>query len=91
LRIGCCGRYLGLRRTRQQGNGEDYVTRCLMISTLAKYHLFDQIKKNEMEGGVLAFTWERRGAYRILVGEPDGKSQLGRRRHGRKGNIKMDF
>jgi hypothetical protein len=66
-----------------------YITRRLMISTLTKYYLGDQIKKNEMEG-VLALTVERRGAYRILVGKPDGKSQLGRCRRGREGHNKMD-
>jgi hypothetical protein len=33
LRIGCRGRYLGLRGTREQGNGEDYITRSLVIYT----------------------------------------------------------
>jgi len=34
---------------------------------------------------------ERRGAYRVLVGKPDGKSRLARRRCRRKDNIKMDL
>ena len=33
LRIGCWGEYLGLRRRRQQGNGENYTMRHLMICT----------------------------------------------------------
>ena len=34
---------------------------------------------------------ERRGAYKFTVGKPDGKSQLGRSRHRREDNIKMDL
>jgi hypothetical protein len=33
----------------------------------------------------------RRGAYRILVGKPDGKRQLGRPRRTWKNNIEMDL
>jgi hypothetical protein len=34
---------------------------------------------------------ERRDAYRILVGKPEGKSLLGRPRHRWVDNIKMDL
>jgi hypothetical protein len=34
---------------------------------------------------------ERRNAYKILVGKPQGKSPLGRRRHRWMNNIKMVF
>jgi hypothetical protein len=34
---------------------------------------------------------EKRNAYRILVGTPDGKRQLGRPRQRWVDNIKMDF
>jgi hypothetical protein len=34
---------------------------------------------------------EKRNAYRILVGKPEGKRPLGRTRHRWEGNIKMDF
>jgi hypothetical protein len=33
----------------------------------------------------------KRNAYRILVGEPEGKRPLGRHRHRWKNNIKMNF
>jgi len=33
---------------------------------------------------------ERRGIYRVLLGKPEGKRPLGRPRHRREGNIKMD-
>jgi hypothetical protein len=37
----------------------------------------------------VARTGERRGAYRILVGRPEGKRSLGRRRLRWEGNIKI--
>jgi len=33
LRIGCCGEYLGLRGKREEGSGENYIMRGLMIYT----------------------------------------------------------
>jgi hypothetical protein len=34
---------------------------------------------------------ERRGAYRALVGKPEGRRELGTPRHRREDNIKMDL
>jgi hypothetical protein len=34
---------------------------------------------------------ERRGVYRVLVGKHEGKRPLGRPRHRREDNIKMDL
>jgi hypothetical protein len=34
---------------------------------------------------------ERRGAYRALVGNPEGRRPLGRPKHGWVDNIKMDL
>jgi len=39
----------------------------------------------------VARMWERRGAYRILVGKPKGRRLFGRLRHRWENNIKMDF
>jgi len=39
--------------------------------------------------GHVARMWERRGVYRVLVGKPEGKRPLGRRRHRWEDNIKM--
>jgi hypothetical protein len=39
-----------------------------------------------MYGGV-----ERRGAYWVLVGKPEGRRPFGRHRHRWEGNIKMDI
>jgi 3-oxoacyl-ACP reductase-like protein len=52
--------------------------------------LGDQIKKNEMAEHV-ADTVNRRGAYKVLVVRPEGKSPLGRSRLRWENNIKMDL
>jgi hypothetical protein len=41
--------------------------------------------------GYVARTVEGRGAYRILVGRPEGRRQLGRPMHRWEYNIKMDL
>jgi hypothetical protein len=41
--------------------------------------------------GHVACMREGRGVYRVLVGKPEGKRPLGRRRRGWKNNIKMDL
>jgi hypothetical protein len=50
----------------------------------------DYIGKNGM-GGACSTYGEGRGVYRFLVGKPEGKRPLGRPRHRRENNIKMDF
>jgi hypothetical protein len=42
-------------------------------------------------GGHVAPIGERRGIYRVFVGKPEGKRPLGRTRHRREDNIKMDL
>jgi hypothetical protein len=50
------------------------------------------IKSGRMRwAGRVALTGERRGAYRALVGKPEGRRSLGRPRRRREDNIKMDF
>jgi hypothetical protein len=41
--------------------------------------------------GHVVLMGEDRGMYRILVGKPEGKTPLGRPRHRRKENIRMDL
>jgi hypothetical protein len=41
--------------------------------------------------GHVALMGEERGAYRVLVGKPEGKRPLGRPRHRRVDNIRMDL
>jgi hypothetical protein len=56
---------------------------------ITKYYLANQIK-NEM-GGACSTYGEKRDAYRILVGRPDRRRQLGRPRRRWEDNIKMDL
>jgi len=41
--------------------------------------------------GHVACMGETRGAYRVLVGKPEGKGPIGRPRHEQEDNIKMDL
>jgi hypothetical protein len=52
--------------------------------------LNDQVKENEMDRAFSA-SGEKRNAYRILVGKPEGKRPLGRPRRRWVDNIKMDL
>jgi len=58
---------LGLRGIREEGSGENYIMRSLIIT---KYLSGDQIEKHEM-GGACSTFGERRGVYRVLVGKPN--------------------
>jgi len=50
------------------------------------------IKSRRMRlAGHVACLGERRGIYRVLVGNPEGKSPLGRPRCSWEGNIEMDI
>jgi len=42
-------------------------------------------------GGACSMYGARRGLYRVLVGKPQGRRPLGRRRHRWEDNIKMDL
>ena len=42
-------------------------------------------------GGPQSTYGEKRDAYRVLVGKPEGKRQLGKPRHKLEDNIKMDL
>jgi hypothetical protein len=49
-----------------------------------------QIKENDI-GSTCNTNWEKGNAYRISVGKPEGKRQLGRPRYRWVDNIKMDL
>ena len=50
------------------------------------------IKSRRMKwAGHVARMWATRGVYRVLVGKPEGKIPLGRRRRRWEDNIKMDL
>jgi len=57
---------------------------------LTKYHLGDQMEKNEI-GRAYNMHGERRSVYRVLVGKPEGRRSLGRPRHRCKYIIKIDI
>jgi hypothetical protein len=44
-----------------------------------------------MVSGYVAHMGEKRNAYRILLGKPEGKRSLGRPRYRLEGNIKIDL
>jgi hypothetical protein len=58
----------------------------------AKYCIIRKIKSRRMRwAGHVACMGNKRNAYRILVGKPEGKSTLGRIRHRWEDNIRMDL
>jgi hypothetical protein len=67
-----------------------YIDIRIQVVLIAKYHSGHQIKKNEV-GGACSTYGEGRGAYRILVGRPEGRRSLGRPRRRWEDNIKMDL
>jgi hypothetical protein len=75
--------YIYIERERER-------ERALRSVLLTKYHSGDQVKKTEM-GRTCGTCGERRGAYRALVGKPEGRRRLGRPRRRREDNIKMDL
>jgi hypothetical protein len=87
---GAEGAYLGLRGTREQGSGENYITKSLMTCTSYQIFFGDQIEKNEM-GWACSTYRERRRVYRVLVGNSEVKRPLGRYRCRREDNSKMDY
>jgi hypothetical protein len=54
---------------------ENYIIRSIIIYTPHQILFGDEIEKNEM-GGACRKCGERRGAYRILVGKPEGKNSV---------------
>ena len=61
-----------------------------MICTCHIYYSGDQIKKHEM-GGARRTYGEKIGAYRVLVGKPEGKRPLGKPNNRWEDNIKVDL
>jgi hypothetical protein len=60
------------------------------VHVLAKHNYNDQGKEDEM-GRACSTNGETRDAYRILMGEPEGKRPLGRPRRRWVDDIKMDI
>jgi hypothetical protein len=70
------------KRDEVTGERRRLHNKALYSVLLSKYHSGDQVKKTEMG---------RRGAYRALVGKPEGRRPLERLTRRWKNNIKMDF
>jgi hypothetical protein len=60
------------------------------LALFAKYNLNHEVKEDEM-GRACSTNGEKRNAYTILVGKPEGKSPLGRPRHMCVDDIKIDL
>jgi hypothetical protein len=75
---------------RKQRSGEDYITRSFMFYSLP--NIIRVIKSRRLRRvGHVARMGQRRGAYRVLVGKPEGKRPLGKSRHNWEVNIKIDL
>ena len=78
---------MSLKGTKRQGSAENY-----MRSALISPNNIWVIKSRRMRwAGHIALMGERRGAYRVLVGKPEGRRPLGRPRRRWEDNIKMDL
>jgi hypothetical protein len=82
------GSIFGLKRDRVTGNGENYTLKNVMICTPHQI-LFGRSKREEWNGRACNVLGEKRGAYRVVVGKPEGKSPLGRPRRRWEVNMKM--
>jgi hypothetical protein len=85
-----CWRYLGLKG-RKMDHGEN----CIMMSFMTcilHWILLGWLNQGVCDGLDLWHAWggEGRGAYRVLVGRPEGKRPLGIPRRRWEYNIKMD-
>jgi hypothetical protein len=90
LRIGCGGKYLGVRGTKllevEKIHNEE-LRDLYSSSTIVR-----AIKSRRMRGaGHVVWMGEGKGEYRVLVGKPEGKSSLGRPRRKWEVNIKIDL
>jgi hypothetical protein len=81
---------LGLRRRNYQGTGEVHMVRICIIRTPNEISYDDQIRKIRWAGHVAGGN-EKRGAYRILMENPEIKGTIGRYRREWMDNIKVDL
>jgi len=81
---------LGLTWTRKQGSGETNNDDDELNDLYSSPNIIRVIKPTRMtEDGHVARMGNRKGAYRVLVGKPEGKRPLGRPRHRWEDNIKL--
>jgi hypothetical protein len=74
-KIGCCGRYLGLRITTLQGNGQELLNDLHYLNFLPG--IIQVIKSRRVRWvGHVARVKEKKKACRVLVGKSGGKRAL---------------
>jgi hypothetical protein len=61
-----------------------------MLQSFCLLELAVHVKEDEM-GSACSTNWEKRNAYTVLVGKPEGKRPLGRPRRRWVDSIKMDL
>jgi len=88
LRIWCWGEYLGLRGTGWQGNGENYIMRSLMISTL--YEILFGWSDQELDGRGMWHVWWTGQVNTLFWLEAQRKGPPGRHRRKWEDNINMN-
>jgi hypothetical protein len=91
LRTGCLRRIFALKRDEVTGGWRKLHNEELH-NLYSSPNIIRMIKSKRMRSaGRVARTMEKRNAYRILVGTPEGKRQLVRSRRRWEDNIKMDL
>jgi hypothetical protein len=81
---------LVVEERKQQEDGENYIIKSFIACT--NRHVIRGVKSRRMKwADHVIRTGEVRNAYKILVGETEGKRPLGRSTHGKGGNIRLDL
>ena len=82
---------MGIRKTKLQENGESYPNAELHALYYSP-NIIRYIKSRRLRwAGHVARMEQSRNAYRVLLGKPERKRPLGRRRRRWEDNIKMDL
>jgi hypothetical protein len=84
-------RAFGPKRKEVNREVEKTTQRGTLSSVLFTKYLDDQVKETEMGRACSMHGGERRYAYGVLVGKPQGKRELGRPRCRWEDNIKTEF
>jgi hypothetical protein len=84
-------RIFGHRRDETKKDGEDYIIRSFMICTFNQILFGISNQENLRWVEYVARIEKGRRAYRVLVGELEGRKPLDRPRHILEDNIKMDL
>jgi transposase-like protein len=80
----------GLKRDKQS-SGKNYITNSSATCIPHQICIIRVAKSRRMMGGRIARMGRRKAAYRVFVGESEGKRPLGRLRRRWENHIKMDL